>query len=131
MALKRSGVCDPSGSGRSPFPTEPWALVSSASFAIALRRAFSNSPAGKIDDLGTLLATGQREVAEETGYVADSLGVPGVMHPCIGYSDERYRKSSWPGIAPDRGSDLDHNEFPTFSTDASGSQEAVFRGANH
>jgi ADP-ribose pyrophosphatase len=46
-------------------------------------------PAGKIDEGESLLACAQRELEEETGYVAESWRHLGQMHPCIGYSDER------------------------------------------
>jgi ADP-ribose pyrophosphatase len=35
-----------------------------------------------------LLETGQRELLEETGYVASDWVKLGLQHPCIGYSNE-------------------------------------------
>ena len=45
-------------------------------------------PAGKIDAGEDILLTGQRELLEETGYVAQEWVYLGLQHPCIGYSDE-------------------------------------------
>ena len=45
-------------------------------------------PAGKLDAGENPLACGQRELWEETGYVAQEWAVAGVLHPCIGYSNE-------------------------------------------
>lgn len=46
-------------------------------------------PAGKIDAGEDILACARRELQEETGYVGAEWRHLGVMHPCIGYSDER------------------------------------------
>ena len=45
-------------------------------------------PAGKIDAGEDVLLTGQRELAEETGYSATHWVKLGLQHPCIGYSNE-------------------------------------------
>jgi ADP-ribose pyrophosphatase len=65
------------------------ALLFERQFRYPLRRAFLELPAGKIDAGEDILLTGQRELLEETGYEASSWEYLGVMHPCIGYSDER------------------------------------------
>ena len=54
-----------------------------------LRRTFLELPAGKIDPGEAVLDTAIRELREETGYTAQRWRHLGVMHPCIGYSDER------------------------------------------
>lgn len=58
-------------------------------FRYPLRRSFLELPAGKIDPDEDILACARRELREETGYEAARWQHLGVMHPCIGYSDER------------------------------------------
>lgn len=65
------------------------ALLFERQFRYPLRRAFLELPAGKIDAGEELLACAQRELREETGYEAAEWRHLGVMHTCIGYSDER------------------------------------------
>lgn len=64
-------------------------LVLERQYRYPVRRAFLELPAGKIDPGEDILACAKRELREETGYVADEWEYLGVMHPCIGYSDER------------------------------------------
>lgn len=64
-------------------------LIVERQFRYPLRRAFIEFPAGKIDRGEAVLACAQRELREETGYEAAQWRYLGVMHPCIGYSDER------------------------------------------
>jgi ADP-ribose pyrophosphatase len=45
-------------------------------------------PAGKLDAGESPVACGQRELREETGYVAREWAVAGVLHNAIAYSDE-------------------------------------------
>ena len=63
-------------------------LVFERQFRYPLRKAFIELPAGKIDPNEDPLATGQRELLEETGYTAREWHYLAALHPCIGYSDE-------------------------------------------
>jgi ADP-ribose pyrophosphatase len=58
-------------------------------FRYALGRHFIELPAGKIEPGEEPLATAQRELLEECGYVAQSWRHLATLHPCIGYADER------------------------------------------
>ena len=58
-------------------------------FRYPLKQVFLELPAGKIDRGEPILDTARRELREETGYKAKSWRHLGVMHPCIGYSNER------------------------------------------
>jgi len=51
-------------------------------------RVMIEFPAGKLDAGEDRLACARRELLEETGYSAREWAHAGVMHPCIGYSDE-------------------------------------------
>lgn len=63
-------------------------LVMERQFRYPLRQVFIEFPAGKIDPNEDPLLTGQRELLEETGYVANQWIYLAAQHPCIGYSDE-------------------------------------------
>lgn len=63
-------------------------LVLERQFRYPLRRVFIELPAGKIDPNEDPLVTGQRELFEETGYLAKEWIYLTALHPCIGYSDE-------------------------------------------
>lgn len=64
-------------------------LVFERQFRYPLRRAFIELPAGKIDAGEDIAVCARRELREETGYEAECWKHLGVIHPCIGYSDER------------------------------------------
>jgi ADP-ribose pyrophosphatase len=64
-------------------------LLFERQFRYPLDRVFLELPAGKIHPGEDTLLTAQRELQEETGYVAHDWHYLGVIHPCIGYSDER------------------------------------------
>lgn len=64
-------------------------LLFERQFRYPLRRIFLEIPAGKIDAGEAILSCAARELREETGYEAEEWTYLGVIHPCIGYSDER------------------------------------------
>jgi ADP-ribose pyrophosphatase len=79
-------------------------------FRYPLRREFIELPAGKIDAGEATLRTGQRELLEETGYVADAWTYLNTIHPVIGYADEKIEIWMARGLRQE-GAKLDHGEF--------------------
>ena len=63
-------------------------IILERQFRYPCQQAFIELPAGKIDPGEPLLACAQRELREETGFVAAHWRHVGTLHPCIGYSDE-------------------------------------------
>jgi len=63
-------------------------LVFEHQYRYPVGRHFIELPAGKIDAGEPPLATAQRELLEETGYVADDWRHALTMHPTIGYANE-------------------------------------------
>ena len=85
-------------------------LIMERQFRYAPQREFVEIPAGKIDPCEDILLTAQRELLEETGYVAKEWTHITTAWPCIGYADERLEYF----IARDlthQGSQLDEGEF--------------------
>jgi ADP-ribose pyrophosphatase len=101
LRVRRDTVRLPDGKEATrEFVTHPGAVVMIAElpngkllferqFRYPLDRVFLELPAGKIHPGEDTLLTAQRELQEETGYVAERWHCLGVIHPCIGYSDER------------------------------------------
>lgn len=100
LCVKRDQVRLPNGHvSQREYVTHPGAVVIVAilsngnivferQFRYPLHQVFIELPAGKIDVNETSLQTGQRELMEETGYVAHDWIRLGEQHPCIGYSNE-------------------------------------------
>jgi ADP-ribose pyrophosphatase len=91
-------------------------LLFERQFRYPLDRVFLELPAGKIHPGEEILLTAQRELREETGYVAEHWHHLGTIHPCIGYSDERIeiffaRGLSHVGHALDDGEFLEVHEL--------------------
>src|SRR3954468_11452289 len=81
-------------------------------FRYAVGKHFYELPAGKIERGEEPLATAQRELIEECGYTAASWRHLATLHPCVGYSDERFelylaRDLTHVGRALDEGEFLD------------------------
>ena len=64
-------------------------LIMERQYRYAAAREFFEIPAGKIDPGEDILVTGQRELLEETGYVASEWQHLVTTYPCIGYGDEQ------------------------------------------
>ena len=87
-------------------------LIFERQFRYPLQRAFLELPAGKIDPGEEILQTGIRELREETGHCASDWRYLGVMHPGVGYSNERIEIFLARGLQPDSGGQqLDHGEL--------------------
>lgn len=128
LHVRRDTVCLPDGKQASrEYVVHPGAVVMIAElpngkllferqFRYPLDRVFLELPAGKIHPGENTLLTAKRELQEETGYVADQWHYLGVIHPCIGYSDERIeiffaRGLSHVGHALDDGEFLEVHEL--------------------
>lgn len=86
-------------------------LIFERQYRYPLRRAFLELPAGKIDPGEDIYATASRELLEETGYSAEKWRHLGVMHPCIGYSNEKIEIFLAHGLHYQSGQQLDHGEL--------------------
>lgn len=73
-------------------------------------RVMIELPAGKLDPGEPHLATAQRELREETGYVARDWARLGVIHPSVAYTDEAIEIYLARGLEQ-RGAQLDDDEF--------------------
>lgn len=103
-------------------------LVLERQFRYALGRAFWEFPAGKLDAGEAPLACAQRELREETGLLAKNWRHLGVIHPCIGYSDERLEVFFASGLTQgevrrDEGEFLEVHSWPRDKL-----QSAIFSG---
>jgi ADP-ribose pyrophosphatase len=64
-------------------------LIFERQYRYPVGRVFLELPAGKIDPGEDIMECAKRELAEECGYTAQHWQHLGVMHPCIGYANER------------------------------------------
>jgi len=85
-------------------------LVMERQFRYAPQREFIELPAGKIDHGEDILLTAQRELLEETGYVANEWIHLTTAWPCIGYADEHLEYFLARGLTY-QGHKLDEGEF--------------------
>ncbi len=85
-------------------------LVMERQYRYPPRQEFVELPAGKIDHGEDILVTAQRELLEETGYVAKEWTHLTTAWPCIGYADERMEYFLARGLSH-QGSNLDEGEF--------------------
>jgi ADP-ribose diphosphatase len=85
-------------------------LVMERQYRYAPQREFIEIPAGKIDPHEDILLTAQRELLEETGYVAAEWTHLTTAWPCIGYADERIEYFLARGLSH-QGRQLDDGEF--------------------
>lgn len=104
-------------------------LIFERQFRYPLRRVFLELPAGKIDPGEDILETAKRELLEETGHTAGRWQHLGVMHPCIGYSNERIEIFAAFDLVDSGAQALDHNEFLELVEVApEAAQQAVWSG---
>ncbi len=104
-------------------------LLFERQFRYPLRQVFLELPAGKIDPSEALAETARRELREETGYLAARWEHLGVMHPCIGYSDERIEIFVARDLQSEGCQELDHNEFlEVVELSPEEARQAVFDG---
>ncbi len=85
-------------------------LIMERQFRYAPQQEFIELPAGKIDHEEDTLTTAQRELLEETGYVASEWTHLSSAWPCIGYADERMEYYLARGLTH-QGRQLDDGEF--------------------
>ena len=85
-------------------------LVLERQFRYPVGRVMLEFPAGKIDPYEAPLATAQRELREEAGYVAGAWQHLGTVHPEIGYSSEAIEMYVATGLSH-VGAQLDDGEF--------------------
>ncbi len=86
-------------------------MIFERQFRYPLGQVFLEFPAGKIDPGEVIETTAKRELLEETGFVATEWRHIGVMHPCVGYSDERLEIFFARGLVRQGEQNLDHGEL--------------------
>lgn len=122
LEVRKDSVSLPDGSvGSREYITHPGAvamlamldngnLVMERQYRYAPQREFIELPAGKIDPGEDILLTAQRELLEETGYVANEWIHLTTAWPSIGYADEHIEYFLARGLTH-QGRNLDDGEF--------------------
>lgn len=85
-------------------------IVLERQYRHATRQVMIEIPAGKLDAGEGPLVCGQRELLEETGYVAREWAYAFTMYPTVAYSDEAIQIWFARGLEH-RGAQLDQGEF--------------------
>jgi ADP-ribose pyrophosphatase len=85
-------------------------LIMERQYRYPPQQEFIELPAGKIDHGEDILVTAQRELLEETGYVAREWVHLATLWPCIGYANERMEYFLARGLSH-QGRQLDEGEF--------------------
>ncbi len=103
-------------------------LLMERQFRYAPQREFIELPAGKIDHGEDILFTAQRELLEETGYIASEWTHLTTAWPCIGFADERMEYFMARGLTF-QGRQLDDGEFlETFELSLSDALDWIRQG---
>ncbi|HVE53786.1 MAG TPA: NUDIX hydrolase [Ramlibacter sp.] len=105
----REYVLHPGAVAVVPF-TDDGRIVLERQYRHATRKVHVEIPAGKLDAGEGVLACGQRELLEETGYVAREWAFAFTMYPTVAYSDEAIHIWFARGLEQ-RGARLDEGEF--------------------
>jgi len=90
--------------------TDDGQIVMERQYRHPLGKVFLEIPAGKLDPDEPALACAQRELLEETGYLANHWQHLGTLHPCIGYADEHIEIFLARGLTRTE-RNLDHGEL--------------------
>ncbi len=90
-------------------------LLLERQYRYPLRRSFIEFPAGKIDPGEDILACAQRELREETGYVAREWTYLGGFHNAVGYCDEKIEVYLARGLAFEATVDNDGEVLEVFT----------------
>jgi ADP-ribose pyrophosphatase len=113
--------------------TDDGHLVMERQYRHPLSRVFLEIPAGKLEVGEAPLECAKRELREETGFEAGHWQYLGVIHPCIGYADERIeiflaRDLRYEGRKLDQGEFLDVAQIPVAEVFAAAHQGCITDG---